>query len=262
MYWKRCNYNMLDQVETLQPGGAWSGQIRGENSEYVFVLVRNNETKPWVIQEVNKKIKKSRDIWDGFKRNAPGLLLYAPGPVGMPELVQSSGFKPVEVIREPGTEEDLVRLTFTYSPKDPEAERLRGGVVVLDPSREWTIRRGEVELAHDAPTKSMWKYAIQYEHKEGVNHHAIPVKSDIKGTVWENEQITFETETKCVGDLHEREIIPEQEFTLSAYGLPEPTWAQRKPTRWYLWLGLVGILCVILGAAMAWYRKRQSARMA
>src|SRR6266545_5864922 len=53
-FWKQCNGNYLNQVESLE-SGVWRGSIRGENSEYIFVLVRDSEDKPWVIQDVKKK---------------------------------------------------------------------------------------------------------------------------------------------------------------------------------------------------------------
>jgi hypothetical protein len=41
------------------------------------------------------------------------------------------------------------------------------------------------------------------------------------------------------------------DFRLSAFGLPEPASLERdKPTRWYLWAGAAGILCLGLGLVL------------
>ena len=39
----------------------------------------------------------------------------------------------------------------------------------------------------------------------------------------------------------------EREFTLSAFGLPEPVGLER-PVRWWLWAGVAGVLLILLGA--------------
>jgi hypothetical protein len=61
--------------------------------------------------------------------------------------------------------------------------------------------------------------------------------------------------------LMERDGIPESEFTLSAFGLPEPVELQgpRSQTRWYLWAGVAGILCLALGAGLRWRAQRIAA---
>jgi hypothetical protein len=254
-HWKTYDHNMLRQVETSQ-SGSWSGKIIGENSQYIFVLFRDGATKPWVIEEVTKKGKMSSEFWEGLKRDAPGLMLFKPGPLGLPELIQSKNFKVADVSTEPGNSEELVRLTFTYSPDDGKADRLRGGVVVLDPSRDWVIRRGEIDFDPDVPKKG--KYIVEYDYQDGLDHCPIMTKSRIKGTIWENDRVVYGNDTTVSGDVQERKFVPESEFTLSAFGLPEPNWARPKQTAWYLWLGLAGILCMILGVAFAWIKKRRA----
>ncbi|HZT82686.1 MAG TPA: hypothetical protein VFA26_20825, partial [Gemmataceae bacterium] len=62
-------------------------------------------------------------------------------------------------------------------------------------------------------------------------------------------------------DLTERNDVPDSEFTLSAFGLPEPAELQGKPSRvrWYLWAGVAGICCLALGAGFHWRSKRRVA---
>jgi hypothetical protein len=51
-------------------------------------------------------------------------------------------------------------------------------------------------------------------------------------------------------------LPPDEEFTLSAFGLPEPRGLEwKKPTRWYLWLAVGGSVCLICGASLAWVKR-------
>jgi hypothetical protein len=258
MSWKQCNGNMLNQSETFQ-SGSWNGSINGENSEYTFVLGRSSEERPWVIKEVNKKTVKSLDAWNGRKTLVPDLI-FAPVTHTLPQVFRSRGFKCVNVAPEPTTGEELVRLTFTFSPEGKN--RLTGGWLVLDPSHYWVIRRGEVDADLGDKKKGTAKWTVQHDYKEGSNHHPIITRKVLKGKGWEDGRLIFESDFSIDAyDLHERATIPESEFRLSAYGLPEPLWAQPKKTHWYFWLGLAGILCLMLGATVAWLKKRRVARL-
>lgn len=253
--WKQCQGNMLEQFERLE-AGSWKGSIRGENSEYIFILGRRNETRPWVIQEVNKKVKKSPDVWNARKTLCHDLIL-APRTLPLPEVFQSQRFQCVSVTPEPTQGEELARLTFAFSPEG--ANRLKGGWVVLDPSHYWVIRWGEIDLDLGEQQEGTAKWTVQYDYKEGSDRHPIATRNVLKGRIWQNGRIISEQEYSVDFDLHERASIPASEFTLSAYGLPEPSWAQPKRTAWYLWLALAGILCLVLGAAVGWLRRRRAA---
>jgi hypothetical protein len=56
--------------------------------------------------------------------------------------------------------------------------------------------------------------------------------------------------------------LDEAEFRLSAFGLPEPlgvTWS--KPTPWYLWLSLAGVLCLMGGGVFYRLKRRAAAKV-
>ena len=72
----------------------------------------------------------------------------------------------------------------------------------------------------------------------------------------------FQTENTYDFDFREGEV-PESDFTLSAFGLPEPKgMALPKSSRWYLWFIAGGVIClgvgVLSGAVSS--RKRSSSR--
>jgi hypothetical protein len=70
--------------------------------------------------------------------------------------------------------------------------------------------------------------------------------------------VTAEKKTEvCKCDLQIPVTLPsEGEFTLTAFGLPEPTWMVKKPMRWYLWVALAGIISLALAALFRWKARR------
>src|SRR5262249_44703395 len=51
---------------------------------------------------------------------------------------------------------------------------------------------------------------------------------------------------------------PPEDFTLTAFGLPEPDFMKNQPTatRWWLWGALAGGALLVLGAVFSWLRQR------
>jgi hypothetical protein len=50
----------------------------------------------------------------------------------------------------------------------------------------------------------------------------------------------------------ERPDVPLEEFTLSAFGLPEPPGIPVERSRLYLWIALAGIFCLGIAALIRW----------
>jgi hypothetical protein len=245
---------MFNQTELLE-SGSWKGSINCENSQYKFVLSRDSDTKPWAIANVEKVAEESLGVWNDRKSLLADLVL-APRTRILPQVFQSPSFKCVNVAPEPTNGEGLVRVTFTFTPEG--VNRLRGGWVVLDPSHYWVIREDEIDLDLDRGDQKngVAKWKAHYEYKEGSDHHPIMTRSVMKGKVWENGRVISEQEYLADDDLHERPPIPESEFTLSAFGFPEPfDLAPSKPrwyTRWWFLAAVAGVVC--LGGAVLFRR--------
>ena len=56
--------------------------------------------------------------------------------------------------------------------------------------------------------------------------------------------------------------IPEEEFRLSFYGLPDPGRPAENRTPWYIWIAVVAGVCAALAFALSYLRKRRQARLA
>lgn len=143
-------------------------------------------------------------------------------------------------------EREFAKVEFAYRPEkaDPPKLRLTDGWVLLDPQRYWVINNYQVSVVRLAGGKS-WKGSMvgTYEYEEGVAGIPIP-----KRLVIRNKQVDDNGKADDFEMRHEFKIVeaevPESEFLLSAFGLPEPVEPvalnSQKPMPPYLWV-LIGV---------------------
>jgi len=214
------------------------------SSQYKFELMRDQEKMPWVIQQLERKT----GVEPVDHVMVEGLSL-GPPRTEMPTLVEFPDFQLLELVPAPEHEEDLVRMTFSYTAD--EKNPLRGGWVLLDPQHDWVVRKSQVnQIAGGKEFESK----IEYDYKEGSSHHPILTKLHLQSGTKENNRLILTREVTTDFDFYEQESVPEKEFMLSAFGLPEP--GAEKATRWYLWLGALGLGCLVVGLIAARLRRR------
>ncbi len=239
---RQCNGNRLDQIEDFKTGSYEAG-VGANNSNYSFRLRRIAPDKPWLIQDLSKKVSPdTAELW-----GVPVIGLSCANNVYLPVLIRSPKFTVVSVARQPDDGRELVRVTFTNS---DEKFPVRRGWFLLDPKHDWVVRKGESELRTSLPTRS----TFEYNYKEGSDHHPIITRSSYRSITKDGQRVAYSYEITTDYDLYEQKSVPESEFTLSAFGLPEPTWAQaRRPL--YLWVGVLGAGC--LGLALLLWRRHK-----
>lgn len=227
---KQCDGRRLDQIEVWR-AGSYEGAVTANNSQYSFKLTRKSPDRPWVL--VSQKP-------GGRKVPGPpceGLTPYARH--FLPKLIQAPEFKLLDVTPEKDKGRNLVRVSYSYTKdKDP----LRGGWVVLDPNHDWVMRRGQAD-AVEGGKKSV--FTINYEYKEGTDRHLIMTKMVVREVFVDDQSLLREGTSDC--EMYEQKVVPESEFMLGAYGLPEPVGEKQTGTRWYLWAAVAGLTCLTLG---------------
>jgi LPXTG-motif cell wall-anchored protein len=118
--------------------------------------------------------------------------------------------------------------------------------LVLDPANNWALTESIVQ----GPEKTDHRVVSYRAEADGgfrPPERVVDVATGPGG--WEKEEFVF---TK-----YEKASIPDDAFTLSAFGLPEPAGAVRSTAMpWYLWLGLAGGLCLALGGFFYWLKRR------
>lgn len=266
---KDCSNNSLQRWEGKE-SGIWKGNVIGWNSRYSFRLSQVGENRPWAIADVEKRSESSKGKALRDPREFCTDLIFGPRIPLFHKIFRSKGFRCVRVDPEPQSQ-GLVRVTFTYAPQDKQQEwmspgeneamnQVKGGWVVLDTPRYWVIRKGEIELVMGKDQEITSKWIVENEHdREGSDHHPIITKNSRVGKTWQDGKLVMEEAYTSQLDYRERPSIPEEEFTLSAFGLPEPHWATPRKTRWYLWLGVAGVACLTLGTVTWWLRRRSAA---
>ena len=233
------------------------GNGYGFNEDYAFELGKEGD-KPWSLCRIDTETLSGAAIpW--FREMSPEFALaFSPytlfGNGELPSLLKRIGFSltKTESVRSPHG--DAKKFWFTISPDEFSAPR-KGrqpegkGWVILDPSCYWRIL--EIELPFDArkePRKELARFV--YEMADG----DFPLVKRIETTLLDG-QGRAKTRGTITYEIEKRDAS-EDEFKLSAFGLPEPTLTRRSWwTRPHIWLSGAGLLCVGLVLTIRRYKQ-------
>lgn len=256
------------------------GKLTVVNSRYGFQLQRPTKESDWFIGGVNPKQEDgfSLDIappdafaWD-FVNRAFNFSPFFSMSQSLPELMQDSAFSVTKVsLADSAAGDGLVRIEFSNHPHSVtglqfkqndlpvEWNDLVEGWVLLDPTHYWVFR--EFHTIHEYQSHNKGTSDAKFEYK--IEPDGFPILTRIgfkyKGVdprgMQSDQQGTFDFDST-------EQDVPDSQFTLSAYGFPEPVGLDRRIPL-YLWIAMIGLLCLI-GATMTrwWYRRGKAARNA
>jgi hypothetical protein len=153
----------------------------------------------------------------------------------------------------------LVRVDFEFTEKLDSKDYKVPGWMLLDPDHFSCI----IEYQLDYPEHEQDVFNVLHVANEvTTGAQGLPIlkrvtfkdsSSKPRGTEVGFREVVYEY------DFHESANVPDDEFTLSAFGLPEPqgvVW--EKPSRWYLWFFGFAVLFLAGGAAL--FRRVQRRR--
>jgi LPXTG-motif cell wall-anchored protein len=134
---------------------------------------------------------------------------------------------------------------------------VQGGVLLLDPNRYWCVRGCELRNRYiDAEALINEKVQLRDPSENLPVPKQIVSVSNQKRSMGEHLVV----KTMMEFELYEpSRLPPDKEFSLSAFGLPEPLGVSWSRTPWYLWVGLAGILFLLVGAGFYWLKRRRQA---
>lgn len=255
------------------------GYLLALNSRYGFKLQRLKPENPWSVAGMNLNLE------DGYKlspwppdwlalhlANRPFNFTAGFSIVNaLPYLIKQPEFSVKEVtpVQKGGTE--LVRLEFTNLPHTVTRQNYKeqaipddwinvsGGWVLLDPAHYWVFREFHVEF-EDPGNHARTDVENRFEYKDGQN--GLPILSKIEGHYTGHKggemspRTILEQRSTTEFDLAERDDVPESDFTLSAYGFPEPPSLQPKIPL-FVWIALAGLLCLVGAMTIRWWLGRQ-----
>jgi len=233
-----------------------TGSIAVVNPRYGFLLKRGTPDAPWTVAEVDTTLGENSKY---LGRGSPGeqIRFYTTCPFTFRIMCKTlglipleSGFTTKEVTPLIRAGRELVKVEFEY---EPPANAFRtpaaSGWVVYDPAHFWVLNEYNVILNwRENGLDDHRSGSLEYELAEG----GYPIPKSAIGDSYVAKQ-EYRTSSHLTFQLAQKDI-PESEFTLTAFGFPEPT--RRHPALWFLYAIVAGLACLALSA---WLRRKSRA---
>ncbi len=232
------------------------------NDKYGFT-VRKENGAGWRMINVEKQplAVASRELREtADSRRLSHALLYVYNCY-IEDLVGGSNFKVEKFER---SSDNLIRIYFTNVAPTGESPSIpiQSGTLILDSDKFWVVKSCSLSIV--TPDGSTGKVVIEntYTISDGF---PIPVDNKEK-YVFDLKRPTPRTHNQSIDrafGLSPSNGIAYSEFTLRAFGLPEPEWLVDPSTRFsfplFVYLTLGGILLLILAAFFQYRRNRSAA---
>lgn len=165
------------------------------------------------------------------------------------DMVKDPEFKLGRVTAVLRDSREFVRVEFSHQPRRSrdEAPDLTGWLL-LDPASYWVIKEGKLKARYLSGATGTITLAYLYVE----NNQGIPIPLQTVHYVqhsWLGGERSETWVSEC--DFYEDANLPESEFTLSAFGFPEPPGvAWERPTPWWLYGIVAGFALVILSGIL------------
>jgi hypothetical protein len=238
-------------------------QSYGLNSRYAFQLAQGATKNDWVIeklQPVEEAAQGDRGIaWYAMRGASPlsdALALY---PLDFTKIVGNNGFVVNDAREVQRGLDSLIEVTFSYLPTEGRAARkdvrIPKGIVVLDPRRYWLIREADVETIW--PRGELGTVSIRNSFDDSIagipliTEYTAHVRADAARPMADEDGMTESVDQlrKYEYSLRRIDSPSERDFTLTAFGLPEPY----QPENAWLWW-ILGIGLALIAGAYLWRR--------
>ncbi len=224
----------------------------GMNRRYAFELRRIGETE-WIIAKLARKGDPGHgELVDYALKASRGCLTSGTSlfPRRLPQLVQEPTFKVTDVRAVRLAGEELAEVQFAYDPKDKSDLRIREARLILNPARSWTVREGRAQVDWPSEeTGTVSQEVIYYD-----DFAPVPVVKTFRarsearpaGPRAKELGITGPTTLEITSEFDVRplERPDERDFSLTAFGLPEPDGTS--PSLWWLWALIAGVVLLAL----------------
>lgn len=226
-------------------------KVFGVNPNYSFTLQRATPSAPWSVTEIERRKNPlaPAKLPAGFDGVISHFYLIKLHTEFLSEMVARPEFKVVGCRWVPHGNEKRVEVIFDYGheAKKPSDNRVQGGKLLVDPQRFWSVSSYEVQ------TKTTTSQGLMKMEILGLDEtqESLPVPTK---AVMRN-QVTFdgiynEQEWKFEWNLRvPRQLPGDEEFSLQAFGLPEPGqfgW-KKSASNYYLAFVAIGICGLVLG---------------
>jgi hypothetical protein len=239
-------------------------QVFGINPKYAFHLSRRSPDSPWLLEEIIEG--NSTPNYGLIRRIIDDVTTTINYGVSFPyaarlplwEVISQPEFqiKGCRMVRH--EERELVEVTFLYDYRQGNSVTKLSGRLLLDPSQYWCWHFCEMQMEGKIAKGSLKLWGVQSDQVQGFP----PLKR-----IWEEENEAVSIHDDKVRNHRRMRMevtlnrlkrqLGDEEFTLSAFGLPEPVgvvWEKRTPV--YVWLLVAAGVLLTLGVFFRWLARR------
>lgn len=218
--------------------------VYGRNDRYGFEIARSRETNPWVIASIDRTPGGASALGDesyGSYLREPWSVFNVP----MRAIVEDPTFTIKRIGSVERNGQSLVEMEFAIQSSNQgvaDLSILIGGTVAFNPKQSWAIQEYQVrflrrETQQDTGKSVVSKIRYMNADSEVPTLRTVDYSLVGSGKPYASWKIEF---LKCgICDA------PPSDFTLTAYGLPEPG-AISVRHNYGLWLTSVALACAIL----------------
>lgn len=245
---RQPNYRLLRSTQDGRTG------LTARSPRYAFILTQTKPDAPWLMKHFTPD-PLSRDVLE-TERHGGGLADASPlgffwNAAGQTfaDLSKQPGFKITQVKAQP---DGLTKVEFQW-----EAKKIPCSGYALTDSRLSSLVRECRIRGQSQSGEFSWELKRQLNALDPKK--AIPecksIEYSSRGPGHSNQGIIEFTDYSYAP-------LPEEEFSLSHYGIPEPGGPAEKRTPWYLWIAGGAAVCALLAFGFRYLRRRRAAALA
>jgi hypothetical protein len=178
------------------------------------------------------------------------------------EAVSDPSFKVTKIVKETQNGQELIQIDYIY-PRERKGYRMQErGSLWLDPSRCWCIRKSK--LSGESTVGGERSLDIEREVAcETIDHPSgFPI---LKSVTEQNKGFQHkikrsnEGTTKTDYEWEVNDKVPDSDFTLTAFGLPEPgSEPVKKPIPLFVWMLVAAGVCAALAFGFRYLARRRA----
>jgi hypothetical protein len=237
------------------------------NPDYRFSLRRRSSDAPWILADwmvrqpgTNHKLLNAYndEIGSGIQRSL--LSVYA---MRVDDLIRQPNFRAIrgETVSRDGQEWIQIDFTNQHILNDKGSfDPIQSGTLVFDPKQSWCLRGYEIRTKH-SNSESVIRSDVIEVRESSVPRFPLPVRIAYTKTSLATEPgyvgQTVITSLDTQYEIQEPYSPADEEFRLSAFGLPEPqgvTWDRPTPRSVYLLAAAGGF--ALLAVVLRWLARR------
>lgn len=192
---------------------------------------------------------------------------FAYGIQTLQQAISDPAFKVTKVTKETQNGQELIRVDHIHNQtqhlaNDDIQQVRKHGSLWLDPSRCWCIRRSKVSTEVTTRGGRVSDNEVELVC-EAIDHPSgFPI---LKSVTEQVKLFQYKSKRKTEGsskkdyELEVNDNVPDSEFTLTAFGLPEPGGAEpvKKPIPKYVWILIAAGACGALALTFRYLARRR-----